>query len=254
MNKINEQTHFGYKKVPLNEKQTMVNQVFDNVAKRYDLMNDLMSFGIHRLWKDALVARLAPPKKGKRQYRVLDMAGGSGDIARRIIDASYGFAKVIVADINEEMLTVGQKRSKNWRYPDQVEFVKANAEQLDFEDNYFDAYTISFGIRNVPRIDKALSEAHRVVKRGGRLLVLEFSNVDIAGLDRLYKLFSDNIIPPLGALVTGDRDAYKYLVESIEKFPKADEFSNMIEQAGFKRVSHTALSGNIVALHSAWKI
>ncbi len=249
-----EMSNFGHKKIALKDKQTLVNKVFDNVAARYDLMNDLMSFGIHRLWKDALVARLAPPKNGSLPYRVLDMAGGTGDIAKRIINASYGYADVIVADINEQMLQVGRERAKNWLYPDKVKFVQANAEQLPFEDNYFNGYTISFGIRNVPKIDKALEQAYRVLKRGGRLLILEFSNVDIKGFDKLYQLFTNKVIPPLGGLVANDSASYKYLVESIEQFPSAKEFSAMIENAGFKRVTHTALSGNIAALHSAWKI
>ena len=254
MKQNKQTTNFGHKKVALDDKQDMVNQVFDNVAVRYDLMNDLMSFGVHRLWKDAMVARLAPPKKGTRPFRVLDMAGGTGDIAKRIINASIGHAELIVADINEEMLAQGKINAKNWRYPDQVKFVAANAEKLPFESNYFDAYTISFGIRNVPRIDVALEEAFRVLKRGGRLLVLEFSSVDVAGLDRIYEKFSNNIIPFLGDIVTRDKAAYKYLVESIEQFPNPDEFSNMIEQAGFSKITHTAFSGNIAALHSAWKI
>lgn len=254
MKQNKQTTNFGHKKVALDDKQDMVNQVFDNVAVRYDLMNDLMSFGVHRLWKDAMVARLAPPKKGTRPFRVLDMAGGTGDIAKRIINASIGHAELIVADINEEMLAQGKINAKNWRYPDQVKFVAANAENLPFESNYFDAYTISFGIRNVPRIDVALEEAFRVLKRGGRLLVLEFSSVDVAGLDRIYEKFSNNIIPFLGDIVTRDKAAYKYLVESIEQFPNPDEFSNMIEQAGFSKITHTAFSGNIAALHSAWKI
>ncbi len=254
MNNNSELGNFGHKKVPLNDKQGMVNKVFDNVASRYDLMNDLMSFGVHRLWKDAMIARLAPPKNGSRPYRVLDMAGGTGDIAKRIINASYGYANVIVADINKEMLENGKINAKKWRYPDQLSFVEANAEKLDFESNYFDAYTISFGIRNVPRIDKALSEAYRVLKRGGRLLVLEFSSVDVAGLDKIYELFSNKIIPPLGGMVTGDASSYKYLVESIEQFPEPEKFSNMVKQAGFSKVTHSAFSGNIAALHSAWKI
>lgn len=247
-------TQFGNTKVALDKKQGMVNAVFDNVASRYDLMNDLMSGGVHRIWKDAMVARLSPPKNGARPYRVLDMAGGTGDIARRIIESSYGFADVTVADINADMLAVGRERSKSWRYPGKVEFIEANAEELQFADNSFDAYTISFGIRNVPRIDKALKEAFRVLKRGGRFLCLEFSKVDVAGLDTLYEKFSHKVIPRLGGMVTGDEKAYQYLIESIEQFPAPDIFSFMIEEAGFSRVSHTAFSGNIAALHSAWKI
>ena len=247
-------THFGEKTVPLDAKQGMVDAVFHGVADRYDLMNDLMSFGVHRLWKDAMVARLAPPKSGSRPYRVLDMAGGTGDIAERILKASVGYAEVTVADINADMLRVGAERAKHWRFGTQARFVEANAESLPFEDESFDAYTIAFGIRNVPRIELALSEAYRVLRRGGRFLCLEFSAVDVGGLDRLYKEFSDRVIPPIGKLVTGDRDSYQYLIESIRKFPTPDAFSAMIAGAGFKRVTHTAFSGNIAALHGAWKL
>jgi demethylmenaquinone methyltransferase/2-methoxy-6-polyprenyl-1,4-benzoquinol methylase len=247
-------THFGDRTVPLDEKQGLVNEVFTGVANRYDLMNDLMSGGIHRLWKDALVARLAPPKAGSRPYRVLDVAGGTGDIAERIVNASVGYAEVTVADINADMLRVGEERAKKWRFPGQAAFIEANAESLPFGDGSFDAYTIAFGIRNVPRIDVALKEAHRVLKRGGRFLCLEFSTVDLPLLDEVYRLYSDRIIPPMGGVVTGDREPYQYLVESIQKFPAPAAFSAMIAGAGFRRVDHTAFSGNIAALHGAWKI
>ncbi len=182
------------------------------------------------------------------------MAGGTGDIAERIIEASVGYAEVTVADINADMLRVGAERAKHWRFGAQARFVEANAESLPFEDDSFDAYTIAFGVRNVPRIELALSEAYRVLRRGGRFLCLEFSAVDLPGLDRLYKEFSDRLIPPIGNLVTGDRDPYQYLVESIRKFPAPDAFSAMIAAAGFRRVTHTAFSGNIAALHGAWKL
>jgi len=254
MTKNNQTTHFGNATVELKDKQGMVNAVFDGVAARYDVMNDLMSGGMHRLWKDVMVSSLSPPKQGKREYKVLDMAGGSGDIARRIIEASHGFAKVIVSDINKEMLGVGQSRAKKWRYPEQAEFIVANAEELPFADKSFDAYTISFGIRNVPQIDKALSEAFRVLKRGGRLLVLEFSSVDVPVLDKIYQKFSHGVIPKIGEMVTNDRESYQYLIESIEQFPDPEKFSTMINEAGFSKVTHTPLTGNIAALHSAWKI
>jgi demethylmenaquinone methyltransferase/2-methoxy-6-polyprenyl-1,4-benzoquinol methylase len=247
-------THFGSKEVPLEEKQTLVNAVFAEVADRYDLMNDLMSAGVHRLWKDALVARLAPPKRGSRPYRVLDVAGGTGDIAERIVNASIGYAEVTVADINADMLRVGAKRAEKSRFYGQVTFVEANAESLPFEDESFDAYTIAFGIRNVPRMDVALKEAHRVLKRGGRFLCLEFSQPDMPGLDRAYEFYSDRVIPPMGRVVAGDAEPYRYLVESIRRFPGPAEFSAMIGRAGFKRVDHTAFSGNIAALHAAWKL
>ena len=251
---MSETTHFGEQTVPLEAKQGMVNDVFHAVADRYDLMNDLMSGGVHRLWKDAMVARLAPPKTGKLPYRVLDMAGGTGDVAERIINASVGYAEVTVSDINSDMLRVGAERAKGWRFPDQAKFVEANAEELPFESDYFDAYTIAFGIRNVPRIEKALKEAHRVLKRGGKLLVLEFSQVDVPLLDEAYKVFSDRMIPPMGKWVTGDAQPYQYLVESIRKFPTPERFIQMIASAGFRRVTHTAFTGNIAALHTAWKL
>jgi demethylmenaquinone methyltransferase / 2-methoxy-6-polyprenyl-1,4-benzoquinol methylase len=251
---MTETTHFGERTVPLEDKQGLVNDVFHHVAERYDLMNDLMSGGVHRLWKDALVSRLAPPKTGSRPYRVLDVAGGTGDIAERITNASVGYAQVTVADINPHMLRVGEERAKRWRFSAQASFVEANAEELPFEDESFDAYTIAFGIRNVPRVDKALSEAYRVLKRGGRFLCLEFSTVDLPGLEQAYKLFSELVIPPIGRVVTGHSAPYSYLVESIRKFPRPEAFSAMIARAGFKRVTHTALSGNIAALHAAWKL
>ena len=254
MTEARETTHFGEQTVALEDKQGLVNQVFHGVADRYDLMNDLMSLGIHRLWKDAMVADLAPPRSGSRGYKVLDMAGGTGDIAERIVNASHGYAEVVVSDINSDMLRVGAERAKSWRYPAQASFVEANAEELPFADNSFDAYTIAFGIRNVPRIQTALNEAHRALKRGGRILVLEFSQVDVPGFDAFYKAFSDTLIPPMGRAVTGDAQPYQYLVESIRKFPDPALFTSMLTAAGFKRAKHTAFSGNIATLFSGWKI
>ena len=247
-------THFGFRQVPLKEKQGMVNNVFNDVASRYDLMNDLMSIGVHRLWKDAFVARLDPPRNGLRPYRVLDMAGGSGDIAERIVNRSHGFAQVTISDINQEMLNEGIRRSEKWRFSGQVQFVRANAEELPFEDKYFNGYTIAFGIRNVPRIAAALNEAYRVLKRGGRFMCLEFSQPDVPGLDEIYDRFSSAVIPPMGKLVTGDSAPYTYLIESIRQFPAPERFSAMIADAGFRRVTHTPLSGNIAAIHSGYKI
>ncbi len=244
-------THFGERTVALEDKQGLVDEVFHKVADRYDLMNDLMSLGVHRLWKDALVAELAPPKQGGRPFRVLDMAGGTGDVAERIVNASLGYADVVVSDINSDMLRVGRERAARWRFPDKVSFVEANAEALPFEDRSFDAYTIAFGIRNVPRIETALAEAHRVLKRGGRILVLEFSQVDLPGLDAVYRAYSDRVIPGLGKAVAGEAEPYRYLVESIRRFPAPPAFSAMLSGAGFTRIRHTALSGNIAALFSA---
>jgi len=254
MTNAQETTHFGEQTVAMEDKQGMVNAVFHGVADRYDLMNDLMSVGIHRIWKDGMVNELAPPKRGTRPYRVLDMAGGTGDIGERIINASVGYAEVVVSDINSDMLRVGAERAKSWRYPAQASFVEANAEELPFADNSFDAYTIAFGIRNVPRIQKALNEAHRVLKRGGRILVLEFSQVDVPGFDAIYKLYSDTVIPPMGRVVTGDAQPYQYFVESIRKFPNPALFQSMLTEAGFRRVKHTPFTGNIAALFSGWKL
>ncbi len=254
MSEKQQTTHFGSKQVPLDEKQGLVNEVFDGVASRYDLMNDLMSGGIHRLWKDALVAKLNPPRNGNRPYRVLDMAGGSGDIGERIINASHGYANVIISDINQEMLNEGMQRQKSWRFGSRAQFIRADAQDLPFEDNSFNAYTIAVGIRNVPRIDLALKEAHRVLKRGGKFLCLEFSHPDVPGLAEVYDSFSTNIIPKIGKIVTGNADPYTYLVESIRQFPTPEKFSSMIEKAGFNRVTHIPLSGNIAAIHYGIKI
>ena len=254
MTESSQTTHFGERIVALEDKQGLVNKVFHDVADRYDLMNDLMSMGVHRLWKDAMVSELAPPKAGSRPYKVLDMAGGTGDIGERIVNASLGYAEVVVSDINADMLRVGAERAKSWRYPGQVRFLEANAEDLPFEANSFDAYTIAFGIRNVPRVQKALDEAHRVLKRGGRILVLEFSQVDVPGFDAIYKAYSDRVIPPMGKVVTGDAQPYQYFIESIRKFPAPAEFDGMLGKAGFKRVKHTSMTGNIATLFSGWKI
>ena len=244
---------FGFREVALGEKQGLVDAVFEKVAARYDLMNDLMSGGFHRVWKDAAVTWLNPPRQARRGYRVLDVAGGTGDIAFRIAGRSEG-ATVTVADINREMLAVGGKRAAERRLADRVSFTEANAEELPFEDGAFDAVTIAFGIRNVPRIDRALAEAFRVLKPGGRFLSLEFSAVDVAGLDRLYDLYSFNVIPALGGLVAGDSESYRYLVESIRRFPNQARFAAMIADAGFSRVEVRNLSGGIAAIHSGWKI
>lgn len=246
-----ESTHFGFQSVPLGEKQERVNAVFRSVANRYDLMNDLMSAGLHRLWKDALVSALRPPRE--RSFKHLDVAGGTGDIAFRILDESGPRTHVTVLDINGDMLDVGRERAGHL-YEGRIDFVEANAEELPFEDGAFDGYTIAFGIRNVPRIDKALKEAHRVLKPGGRFLCLEFSKVDVPFLDRIYDAYSFNVIPRLGGLVTGDAESYRYLVESIRRFPPPAAFARMIEEAGFRRVSHRTMTAGVVALHSGWKI
>ena len=246
------ETSYGFRQVGAGEKQGLVNDVFHKVANRYDLMNDLMSAGLHRLWKDAMVTWLNPPKRPG--WRVLDVAGGTGDIAFRIVEASDRNAHATVLDINGSMLAVGKDRAEKRGLADHVEFVEANAEELPFDDRTFDAYTIAFGIRNVPRIDVALQEALRVLKPGGRLLVLEFSEVEMPVLDKVYEQWSFNAIPRIGQMVAGDGEPYRYLVESIAKFPNQENFAAMIRKAGFDRVSYRNYSGGISALHSGWKL
>ena len=245
------ETDFGNRRVPLEEKQTLVDDVFDSVARRYDLMNDLMSGGLHRAWKDALVTAVNPPKN-QRAFTLLDLAGGTGDVALRVAEKAGAGTRITVADINTEMLAVGRERAAKAHHA--IEFIEANAEALPFPDRSFDAVTIAFGIRNVPRIETALGEIFRVLKTSGHFLCLEFSSVDIPGLDRLYDLYSFNVIPAIGRAVTGDAEAYRYLVESIRKFPKPAAFADMIRAAGFRRVSFQRLTGGVVALHSGWRL
>ena len=251
MPKTGRATHFGDREVPLGDKQALVDGVFDKVARRYDLMNDLMSGGLHRAWKDALVTAVNPPK-GPQPFALLDLAGGTGDVAFRVAAAGGSGTRVTVADINAEMLAVGRERAEKTHRA--IEFTEANAEALPFPDRSFDAVTIAFGIRNVPRIDVALGEIHRVLKTGGHFLCLEFSSVDVPGLDRLYELYSFKVIPAIGRAVTGDAEAYRYLVESIRKFPKPPKFAEMIRTAGLRRVSFERLTGGVVALHSGWRL
>jgi demethylmenaquinone methyltransferase / 2-methoxy-6-polyprenyl-1,4-benzoquinol methylase len=250
---VTEGTHFGFQTVGLDAKQGMVDDVFDKVARRYDLMNDLMSGGLHRVWKDVMVTALNPPP-GARPFSVLDVAGGTGDVAFRIARAGGAGTRVTVCDINPEMLEVGRERCRARGLDGIVTFTAGNAESLPFPDRSFDACTIAFGIRNVPRIDVALGEFYRVLRTGGRLLCLEFSSVDVPGLDALYDFYSFNVIPALGRAVAGDADAYRYLVESIRRFPRPQAFADMIAAAGFRRVNYRALTGGIVALHSGWRL
>jgi demethylmenaquinone methyltransferase / 2-methoxy-6-polyprenyl-1,4-benzoquinol methylase len=253
MDRPDQTTHFGFRDVPLDDKQTLVNDVFHSVASRYDLMNDLMSGGLHRVWKDIMVNALNPPKSDA-PFALLDVAGGTGDISFRAARKAGAGFHATVCDINTDMLEVGRQRAIKQYLDDKVSFVEGNAEALSFPDRSFDAYTIAFGIRNVPRIDLALSEAHRVLKHGGRFLCLEFSTVEVPGLDKLYDMFSFNVIPQLGRAITGDAESYRYLVESIRKFPRPNAFAEMISAASFARVSHQILSGGIVALHSGWRL
>eukprot|EP00873_Tetraselmis_striata_P016870 jgi/Tetstr1/437134/TSEL_025894.t1 len=247
-------TSFGFRTVASGEKQPLVNDVFHQVAARYDVMNDLMSGGLHRLWKDAMVAALAPPKSDRRTYSVLDVAGGTGDIATRIVRQGGKATRAVVCDINGSMLSVGRERAQKAGLGDVLRFVEGNAEDLPFPDRSFDAYTIAFGIRNVPDIAKALREARRVLKRGGRFLCLEFSQVDVPALDKVYDAFSFNAIPTMGRMVTGDGEPYRYLVESIRKFPHQERFAQMIRDAGFSRVTYRNYSGGIACLHSGWAV
>ena len=247
-----EHTHFGQRTVRMDEKQGLVDAVFHKVADRYDVMNDLMSFGLHRVWKDILAAKVRP--SASRPFALLDVAGGTGDVAFRVARAGGPQTRVTVADINAEMLRVGAERARKRGLADRVAFVEANAEALPFSDGRFDAYTIAFGIRNVPGIETALGEAFRALKRGGHFLCLEFSHVDVPMFDRVYDAYSFAAIPAIGKVVTGDGAAYRYLVESIRKFPNAELFADMIAAAGFARVEVTPLSGGVVAIHSGWKL
>jgi demethylmenaquinone methyltransferase/2-methoxy-6-polyprenyl-1,4-benzoquinol methylase len=248
-----KQADFGFRRVPLADKQALVDDVFHSVARRYDLMNDLMSGGLHRAWKNDLVTAVNPPK-GAHDFHLLDVAGGTGDIAFRVIEAGGAGTHATILDINGDMLAVGRERAAKRGLNHALTFIEGNAEALPLPDKSFDAYTIAFGIRNVPRIDVALAEAFRVLRPGGHFLCLEFSSVDVPGLDRIYDLYSFNVIPAIGRAVTGDAEAYRYLVESIRRFPKPEAFSAMIRKAGFARVSYRKMTGGVVALHSGWRL
>jgi demethylmenaquinone methyltransferase / 2-methoxy-6-polyprenyl-1,4-benzoquinol methylase len=244
---------FGFKTVPEEARQGLINDIFSRVASRYDLMNDLMSGGLHRLWKEDMIAWMAPPKT-ERRFQLLDVAGGTGDITLRFLKSGGAGCSAVLFDINPEMVEVGRKRVADAGLSDRVSFTIGNAEALPFADKSFDAYTIAFGIRNVTHIDKALSEAHRVLKTGGRFLCLEFSSCEVPLLDRLYDFHSFEVIPRLGALAAGAEQPYRYLVESIRKFPDQRRFASMIRDAGFARASYRNLTGGIAAIHSGWRI
>lgn len=246
-------TDFGFRTVDLGAKQAMVDDVFYSVARRYDLMNDFMSGGLHRVWKNAMVTALDPPRNA-RPFAVVDVAGGTGDVAFRIAQAGGAGTRITVCDINPDMLAVGKAREREEVRRGAVEFVAGNAENLPFPAKSFDACTIAFGIRNVPRIAVSLGEFFRVLRPGGRFLCLEFSTVTVPGFDALYDFYSFNVIPALGRVVTGNADAYRYLVESIRRFPPPEQFAAMIAAAGFRRVSHRVMTGGVVALHSAWRL
>ena len=242
-------THFGRETIPEGEKAGRVQGVFNSVASKYDVMNDVMSVGIHRLWKDAMMDWLAP----RPGQRLLDVAGGTGDISFRFLKRA-GSGHATVLDLTEPMLAEGRKRAEAAQMEGSLDWVVGDAMALPFEDNTFDVYTISFGIRNVTRPQEALNEAFRVLKPGGRLMVLEFSQLPNEGLQKLYDLYSFNVIPRIGQLIAGDRDSYQYLVESIRNFPDQETFLGMVRTAGFEQAKYRNLSLGIAALHSGWKL
>ena len=244
---------FGFRKVAAGEKQRLIDKVFAGVAERYDQMNDLMSAGLHRLWKDDMVAMLNPPR-GDTRFDVLDVAGGTGDVAFRILQSAGSGTRVTMADASSEMIVRGRVRALELGLRERVTFAVANAEALAFSDRSFDAYTIAFGLRNVTHMDRALSEAYRVLKPGGRFLCLDFSQVEMPGLKQLYDLYSFTAIPAMGKVVTGDGEPYRYLVESIRRFPDQSLLARRIEAAGLARVRFRSLSAGIVAIHSAWRL
>ncbi|MDQ3144407.1 MAG: class I SAM-dependent methyltransferase [Pseudomonadota bacterium] len=243
---MSDKVNFGDELVTPEEKTRRVGGVFSSVARNYDVMNDLMSGGMHRLWKNRFVARVKP-RPGEQ---ILDMAGGTGDVAFRM--AAKG-AEIMVSDINADMLAVGQQRAEKLGV-EGLQWQVENAERLSFADARFDAYTIAFGIRNVTDIRAALHEAHRVLKRGGRFYCLEFSTSEWPGFGPLYDRYSKQVIPRLGKAVAGDEESYRYLVESIRRFPKMAEFREMIGEAGFKSTSVEPIMGGLVAIHGGWKI
>jgi demethylmenaquinone methyltransferase/2-methoxy-6-polyprenyl-1,4-benzoquinol methylase len=244
---------FGYESIAAETRQGRVNQVFASVAERYDLMNDLMSGGLHRLWKADFVSWLNPPR-GTQAFRHLDVAGGTGDIALRVIEAGGPGCRSVLCDISPQMIAVGRRRITAAGLDARIAASVGNAESLPFADRAFDAYTIAFGIRNVTHIERALSEAYRVLKPGGRFLCLEFSEVTVPILDTIYDFHSFEIIPRLGELAAGDRASYQYLVESIRRFPKQEAFAGMIRSAGFGQVRYRNLTGGIAAMHSGWRL
>ena len=241
---------FGFKRVKKSEKPGLVNDVFSGVAKKYDVMNDIMSIGIHRLWKDFMLDWIAP----KSGQTLLDVAGGTGDVAMRFIDRCKGNANAIIADFTEEMIFFGKNRSQDYQYRSQLDWLCADAMNLPVSDEMCDIYTISFGLRNVSDLEVSLAEAYRVLRKGGRIMILEFSTPKDRNIQWLYDKYSFSIIPFMGKLVAKDSNSYQYLVESIRKFPKQNELADKMKAAGFRKVKYRNLSMGIVALHSGWKI
>ena len=244
---------FGEREVPAHARQGLVNALFSTVAGRYDLMNDLMSGGLHRLWKDDLAGTLDPPRTS-RAFDLIDVAAGTGDVSLRVLAAGGPGCSAVLCDINPEMIARGRERLAKAGFAGRAQVSIGNAEHLPFPDKAFDAYSIAFGIRNVTRIDVALAEAYRVLRIGGRFLALEFSACEVPLLDRLYDFHSFAIIPRLGQLAAGAAEPYRYLVESIRKFPNQQRFAQMIAAAGFARVSYRNLTGGIAAIHSGWRL
>lgn len=242
-------THFGFRDVPEADKAGLVRGVFTSVASKYDVMNDAMSLGVHRIWKDAMADWLAP----RQGMEILDLAGGTGDIAFRMLKRMKGDGHVTVCDLTESMLVEGRKRAEATGFADNLGWVTGDAMKLPFASGSFDAVTMAFGIRNVTRMEDCLSEIYRVLRPGGRFLCLEFSHIPEAGLQKLYDLYSFNVIPKLGKMIAGDADSYQYLVESIRNFPDQDTFVARIRAAGFGQVKYRNLSLGIAALHSGWK-
>ena len=242
--------NFGFKKVSKEEKPKLVNKVFDSVAFRYDLMNDLMSAGLHRLWKDSFIDWLAP----RKNTHLLDVAGGTGDIAFRFSKKTKNQAKATILDRNENMLNEGKRRLNVGQIAPDLEWVCGDAMNLPFKNDIFDYYTISFGIRNVLDLKKCLSEALRVLKPGGRIMILEFSKVENETLNKIYDAFSFNVVPRLGKLIANDAESYQYLIESIRKFPSQEKLAGLVSESGFKQVKYRNLTQGVVAMHSGWKI
>jgi len=242
-------THFGFETVPESEKAGRVQGVFGSVASKYDVMNDAMSMGIHRIWKDAMMDWIAP----RPGTKLLDVAGGTGDISFRYLKRA-GHGHATVCDLTEPMLVEGRKRAEAAQVADSLDWVTGDAMALPFPDNTFDTYTVSFGIRNVTRPQEALNEAYRVLKPGGRLMVLEFSQIPNDMMQKAYDLYSFNVIPKMGQVIANDADSYQYLVESIRKFPDQETFLNMVKQAGFENAKYRNLTMGIACLHSGWKI